>query len=94
MCLCGHAAQNRGRCLKNEWNVERSGVIQRLLHTITNSFEIVLGLNQSNREVPDIQHIVGPFGLAACDELAPHDNAALRKCHLATNSSFSPTRLV
>ena len=79
---------------ENEWNVERSGVIQRLLHTIANSFEVVLGLNQSNREVPDIQHIVGPLGLATRDQLTSHDDPARRECHLATNSSFNPTRLV
>ena len=79
---------------ENKGNVECGGVVQRLLHAVANSFEVVLGLNQGNGEVPDVKHIVGALGFAACNQLTAHNDPARRESHLATNGGLRPTSLI
>jgi hypothetical protein len=62
---------------ENEGDVERDGVIERLLHPIADAVGIVLGLDQGERDVRlVIENVVGALGLAARDQLAAHDDPA------------------
>ena len=68
---------------EHEGNVERCGVIERLLHPVADAVGIVLGLDQRQRNVRlVIEDIVGPLGLAASDQLAAHDDPALGEADL------------
>lgn len=66
-------------------NIQRHGVIQRLLHPVADGKGVVLGLDDGNRNVLVIQDVIGPLGLAPRDQLAPDDNAALGEEHFAAN---------
>lgn len=68
---------------ENKGHVQRGRIVQRLLHPVARAVVVVLGLDQCNGKVLPVQNVVGPLGLAARDEFAPHDDAALGKENLA-----------
>jgi hypothetical protein len=75
-------------------DVKRGGILQRLLHTIANGVVVILGLDQGNGNVLVIEHVIRPSGLAAGDQLAAHNDAALGKAHLAAElGGFIPAGL-
>lgn len=71
---------------EDERDVERRGVGEALLDATGHAVRIVLGLDQGQRDVPfEIEDIVGPLGLAARDQPAAHDDAALGGTHLVAD---------
>ncbi len=68
---------------EHEGDVERAGVVERLLHPVADAMGIVLGLDQGERDVRlVIEDVVGALGLAARDQLAAHDDPALGEADL------------
>jgi hypothetical protein len=79
-----HEAVAIGR--KDEGNVERVGVLQRLLHAVADAVVVVLGLNKSKGDVRlVVENVIGAFGLAAGDELAPDDDPPLGEANFLAN---------
>ena len=71
------------------------GVVERLLHAVADAVVVVLGLDQRERDVGlEIEDVVGALGLAARDQLAAHDDAALGEADLfADLRHLIPARL-
>ena len=68
---------------KHKRDVERGGVIERLLHSVADAVGVVLGLDQRQRNVRlVIEDVVGAFRLAARNQLAAHDDPALGEADL------------
>jgi hypothetical protein len=62
---------------EDEGNVERGGVIERLLHAVADDVRIVLGLDQRQRNVRlVIEDVVGALGLAPLLKLRQYREAA------------------
>ena len=75
---------------EDERDVEGLGVVERLLHAVADAVGVVLGLDQRERDVRlVVEDVVRPLGLAACDQLAAHDDAALGEADLLANLSIS-----
>ena len=68
---------------EHEGDVQCLGVVERLLHSITDAVGIVLGLDDRDGNVRlVVEDVVGALGLSARDQLAAHDDAALGEAHL------------
>lgn len=68
---------------EDEGDVQRFGVVQCLLHAVADAVVVVLGLDQPQRDVRlVVENAVGPLGLAAGDQFAADDNAALGEIDL------------
>ena len=68
---------------KYEGDMQGLGVVQSLLHAVADGMGIVLGLDQGDGDVWFvIQNVVGPLAFAPADQLAAHDDAALREADL------------
>ena len=68
---------------KDEGDVERFGVVERLLHAVADAVVVVLGLDDREGNVGlVIEDVVGSLGFAACDQLAADDDAALGEADL------------
>ena len=66
--------------------MQRLGIVESLLHAITNRVPAVLGFNDRNEEVGlVVQDVIGLLTLAPTDQPAAHDNAALGETDLAAN---------
>ncbi|GEM_PF-1842423 len=71
---------------KDERDVERDGIVQRLLHPVANLVRIVLGLDQSDGPVgPVVEDVIGSLGLTPSNQLAAHDDPAFSEADLAPN---------
>lgn len=67
---------------EGEGNVERLGIIESLLHAISDVVFVVLGFDNGNGDVrPVVQNVVGTLGFAASVHLAPDDDSPLGKCY-------------
>ena len=61
-------------------DIEGHGVVEGLLHAITDAVVVVLGLDDGDRDVGlVIKDVIGALGFAAGDELATDDDASLGK---------------
>ena len=61
-----------------EGHVQHLGVVQGLLHAITDGVIVILGLNDSNGDVGfAVKDVVGSFGPAPADQLASDDHSPL-----------------
>ena len=80
---------------EDEGDVERVGVVQRLLHAVADAVVVVLGLDQRERDVRlVVEDVVGALGLAAGDQLAADDDAALGEADLLADlRHLIPARL-
>ena len=78
-----HKAVAVGR--EHKGNIERRGIVERLLHPVAHGVVVVLGLDQSDGDVLVIEHVIGALGLAAGHQLAAHDDAAFGEAHLPAN---------
>ena len=59
-------------------DVERRGVFEGLLHAVADAVVVVLGLDEGDGDVRlVVEDVVGALGLAAGDQLAANDDAAL-----------------
>ena len=59
------------------------GVVERLLHAVADAVVVVLGLDQRERDVRlVVEDVVGALRLAAGDQLAADDDAALGEADL------------
>ena len=68
---------------ENERDVEGGGVVEALLHPVADAIRVVFGLDQRQRDVGlVIEHVVGALRLAAADQLAADDDAALGEADL------------
>ena len=68
---------------KHEGDVQRFGVVERLLHAVADAVRIVLGLDDGKGNVGlVVQDVVGALALPACDQLSANDDAALGETHL------------
>ena len=66
-----------------EGDVERFGVVERLLHAVADAVLVVLGLDDREGNVGlVVENVVGALGLATCDQLAADDDAALGETDL------------
>ena len=64
-------------------NIERLGVVERLLHAVADAVVVVLGLDDGDGDVRlVVEDVVGALRLAARDELAADDDAALGEADL------------
>ena len=79
---------------KHEGDVQRFGVVERLLHAVADAVRIVLGFDDREGDVGlVVQDVVGALGLAACDQLAADDDAALGEAYLLADlEHFVPAR--
>ena len=60
---------------KHKGNVQGSGVVEGLLHAVTDSAGVLLGFDERDAEVGFVfvmQDVVDPFALASTDQLAAH----------------------
>ena len=68
---------------EDERDVERLGVLERLLHAVADGVVVVLGLDDGERDVRlVVEDVVGALGLAARDQLAADDDPALGEADL------------
>ena len=68
---------------EHEGYVQRLGIVERLLHAVADAVVVVLGLDDREGDVGlVVQDVVGAFGLAARDQLAADDDAALGEVDL------------
>ena len=68
---------------EDEGDVQGFGIVQGLLHAVADAVVVVLGLDEPQGDVRlEVEDVVGPFGLAAGDELAADDDAALGEVDL------------
>ena len=66
--------------------MQRLGIVESLLHAITNRVHVVLGFNDRNGKIGlVVQDVIGLLALAPADQLAAHDDAALGETDLAAN---------
>ena len=81
---------------EHEGNVERRRRIQRLLHAVADGVVVVLGLDDGDGDVGlVVEDVVGALGLAARDQLAADDDAALGEADfLADLRHLVPARLL
>ena len=79
---------------EDEGDVERLGVVEGLLHAVADAVVVVLGLDQRERDVGlVVEDVVGALGLAAGDQLAADDDAALGEARPPRGSAAShPSR--
>ncbi len=67
-------------------NIQRGGVFQRLLHPVAHGMVVVLGLDQGDGNIGlVIEDVIGALGLAARDQLAADDDAALGETDFLAN---------
>ena len=68
---------------KHEGNIQRLGVIQRLLHAVADAMGVALRLDQRDGDVGlVVKDVIGPFAFPPADQLAPHDDAAIGEADL------------
>ena len=68
---------------ENKRNVERFGVVERLLHAVADGVVVVFGLDQGDGDVGlVIEDVIGALDLAAADQLAAHDDLPLGETEL------------
>ena len=71
---------------EDEGDVEGRGVLERLLHAVADGVVVVLGLDEGDGDVRlVVEDVVGALGLAAGDQLAADDDAALGEADLLAN---------
>ena len=72
------------------------GVVERLLHAVADAVVVVLGLDERDRDVGlVVEDVVGALGLAARDQLAANDDAALGEADLLADlQHLIPARLL
>src|SRR5690606_33106361 len=71
---------------EDERDLQRFGIVERLLHAVTDTVRVVLRLNQRDRNVRlVVENEVGLLRLAARHQLAAHDDAALGEIDLLPN---------
>ena len=75
---CGHGRRSRRRSRRRRTGCQGSRRIQGLLHPVADAVVVVFGLDEGDRDVGFVvEDVVGALGLAARDELAANDDAAL-----------------
>jgi hypothetical protein len=68
---------------KHEGDVQRFGVVDRLLHPIADAMRVVFRLDDRDRDVGlVVEDVIGALGFTARHKLAAYDDAALREAHL------------
>ena len=75
-------------------DVERFGIVERLLHAVADAVRIVLRLDQCDRNIRlVVENEVGFLRLAARHQFAAHDDTALGEIDLLANlRHFIPAR--
>ena len=64
--------------MRRRTEYRESRVLERLLHAVADGVVVVLGLDDGDRDVRlVVENVVGALGLAAGDQLAADDDAAL-----------------
>ena len=62
---------------EHERHLQRGGIVQRLLHSVTGRELALLCLDQGDRHVLPVKNEIRLLGLAPADQPAAHDDAAL-----------------
>src|ERR1043166_6135353 len=71
---------------KSERNIKCCGVVESLLHSLTNCVIVVLGFKDGERDAGVmVKDVVGAFRFATGRKLASHDDAALGEINLLAN---------